>query len=134
MPLSKHVLCFWRHDLDFDLCRKQRSYQRGLDKRSSGLFWAVWVAEKRTPNCHKYTTFWSGFFNFLWAKKNRIEKLHNNSFIKKNFFCPQKVEKNTLKSCPEKLKSIFFPYCQLSPNSPNRGIHVPKWGLLINCI
>jgi hypothetical protein len=31
-------------------------------------------------------------------------------FSKKNsiFFCPQKVENNTLKSCPEKLKSIFF--------------------------
>ena len=24
------------------------------------------------------------------------------------FFCPQKVEKNTLKSCSEKLKSTFF--------------------------
>ena len=30
-------------------------------------------------------------------------------FSKKNhFFCPQNVEKNTLKSCPEKLKSTFF--------------------------
>jgi len=55
-------------------------------------------------------------------------------FSKKNHFCPQKVEKNTLKSCPEKLKSTFFPYCQLSPNIPNRRIHVPKCGLLINCI
>ena len=25
------------------------------------------------------------------------------------FFCPQKVEKTTLKSCSEKLKSTFFP-------------------------
>ena len=23
--------------------------------------------EKKTPNCHKYATFWGGFFNFLWA-------------------------------------------------------------------
>ena len=30
-------------------------------------------------------------------------------FLKKNFFfCPQKVEKTTLKSCSEKLKSTFF--------------------------
>ena len=31
-------------------------------------------------------------------------------FLKKNlnFFCPPKVEKNTLKSCSEKLKSTFF--------------------------
>ena len=30
-------------------------------------------------------------------------------FSKKNhFFCPQKIGKNTLKSCPEKLKSTFF--------------------------
>ena len=27
----------------------------------------------------------------------------------KSFFCPQKVEKTTLKSCSEKLKSTFFP-------------------------
>ena len=24
---------------------------------------------------------------------------------------------------------LFFPYCQLSPNGPNRRIHVPKCGL-----
>ena len=28
---------------------------------------------------------------------------------KKKKFCPQKVKKNTLKSCSEKLKSTFFP-------------------------
>ena len=59
-------------------------------------------------------------------------------FSKKfNFFCPQKVEKNTLKSLPKKLKSTFFPYCQHSPNGPNgpnRRIHVPKCGLQTNCI
>ena len=36
-------------------------------------FWAVWGSqccrEKKTPNCRKYATFWGGFFNFLWAKK-----------------------------------------------------------------
>ena len=34
---------------------------------------------------------------------------------KKNFFCPQKVGKNTLKSCSEKLKSNFF---SLLPGRP----------------
>ena len=24
--------------------------------------------EKKPPNCHKYATFWGGFFKFLWAK------------------------------------------------------------------
>ena len=34
-------------------------------------FWAVGAEEKKkTPNCHKYATFWGGFFNFLWAKKS----------------------------------------------------------------
>jgi hypothetical protein len=36
-------------------------------------FWAVLgcggCREKTTPNCHKYATFWGGFFNFLWEKK-----------------------------------------------------------------
>ena len=38
-------------------------------------------------------------------------------------FCPQKIEKNTLKSCSEKLKSTFFSpyYCQHSPNGPNNS-------------
>ena len=30
-------------------------------------FWAG-AAEKKTPNCHEYATFWGVFFNFLWAK------------------------------------------------------------------
>ena len=39
-------------------------------KWSSGLFWAGGTAEKKnTSNCHKYATFWGGFFNFLQAKK-----------------------------------------------------------------
>ena len=50
------------------------------------------------------------------------------------FFCPRKLEKTTLKSCSEKLKSTFFPHCQHSPNGPNRKIHVPKCGLQANCI
>ena len=32
-------------------------------------FWTIWAdgaAEKNTPDCHKYATFWGGF---LWAKK-----------------------------------------------------------------
>ena len=49
-------------------------------KWSSGLFWAVRAAERKTLN------FWGGIFNFLWAKNNwffkkkypsiRIEKLY----------------------------------------------------------
>ena len=26
--------------------------------------------EKKSPNCHKYVTFWGVFFNFLFAKKS----------------------------------------------------------------
>ena len=37
-------------------------------KWSSGLFWAVRGAEKKTHNCHKYATFLGSFFKFLWAK------------------------------------------------------------------
>jgi hypothetical protein len=35
-------------------------------------------------------------------------------FLKKIFFffCTQKVEKTTLKSCSEKLNPLFFPYYQ----------------------
>ena len=30
--------------------------------------------EKKPPICHKYATFWDGFFNFLWAKKLNLSK------------------------------------------------------------
>jgi hypothetical protein len=41
-------------------------------------------------------------------------------FQKKNqFFCPQKVETNTLKSCPEKLKSTFFSLLPAQPKKKN---------------
>ena len=36
------------------------------------------------------------------------------------FFCPQKDEKTTLKSCSEKLKSTFFPYCPELPKRPKQ--------------
>ena len=39
---------------------------------------------------------------------------------KYNFFCPQKVEKNTLKSCSEKLKSTFFPLLPAQPKWPKQ--------------
>ena len=55
----------------------QRSYQRWLDKRiykTEMRFWAVLGSrgcrEKKFPKCHKYATFWGGFFNFLWARKH----------------------------------------------------------------
>ena len=43
-------------------------------------------------------------------------------FLKKiNFlFCPQKVEKTTLKSCSEKLKSTFFPLQPAQPKRPKQ--------------
>ena len=41
-------------------------------------------------------------------------------WMRKNFFCPHKIEKITLKTCPEILK--FFS----GQNSSNRRIHVPK--------
>ena len=39
-------------------------------KRSSGLFWVVGAAEKKTLNCHKYATFWGGFLMFSRSKNN----------------------------------------------------------------
>ena len=49
-------------------------------------------------------------------------------FLKNSsFFCPQKVEKTTLKSCSEFLESTFFSYCPDYPNGPNRRIDVPKF-------
>ena len=38
----------------------------------------------------------------------------------KIFFCPQKVEKTTLKSCSEFLKSTFFPLLPAQPKWPKQ--------------
>ena len=53
---------------------KNRPWQRRLDKRiyrtkkwGSGLFWA---AEKQPPECHKYATFWGGFFQVFVGKEH----------------------------------------------------------------
>ena len=47
--------------------------------------------------------------------------LNHGLFLSKiNFFCTQKVEKTTLKSCSEELKSTFFPYCPKLPKGPKQ--------------
>ena len=82
---------FWKKSFLY-VAQNQRSYTRWLYKRiykPEMKFWAVlgcWgCREKKTPNCHRYATFWCGFFNFLWANFYflwkcfcaRTEKLHN---------------------------------------------------------
>ena len=54
---------------------KHRLYTRWLDRRiykTEMKFWAVLgrrgCREKKPPNCHKYATFWGGFFNFFLTK------------------------------------------------------------------
>ena len=46
--------------------------------------------------------------NKIIKNTKKMWKLSTMFSKKNNFFCPQKVGKNTLKSCPEKLKSTFF--------------------------
>ena len=79
------------------LSSNQRSYTRWLYKMiykiemkfQAVMFWAVGAAENKTPNCHKYATFWVVLLMFSRSKDHffkypsvRIEKLHNRS--KKN--------------------------------------------------
>ena len=66
-----------------------------------------------------WATFEGGFFNYLWAKKN---------------FAHQKLKKPPTKVAQNSSNLLFFPYCPNCPNGPNRRIHVPKCGLLTNCI
>ena len=58
---------------------------------------------------------------------------HYNILIFFFLFWPQKVKKNTLKSCSEFLKSTFFSLLPRLPKRPKQ-IHAPKCGLLTNCI
>ena len=79
-------------------------------------FWAVLDSRgcrKKTLNCHKYATFWGGSFNFLLAKQKFLKNL-------KMFFCPQKVEKITSKSCILMAVGRFFlcsPDCPKQPRT-----------------
>ena len=51
----------------------------------------------------------------------QLFSLEPTIFKKKlKLFCPQKVEKTTIKSCSEKLKSTFFPYCTELPKRPKQ--------------
>jgi len=62
--------------------------------------------------------------NFLQCFRKKI----------KFFFALKKLKKTPSKVAQKNSNPLFFPYCQLSPNSPNKRIHVPKCGPLINCI
>ena len=44
--------------------------------------------------------------------------------------CQQKVEKNILKSCSEKLKSTFFPNCPELPKRPRQKNSCSKMWLI----
>ena len=55
---------------------------------------------------------------FLCNFSMRLLKCFWNFF--KIFFCPQKVEKTTLKSCSEFLKSTFFPLLPAQPKWPKQ--------------
>ena len=57
-----------------------------------------------------------------------VETFYNVFKEKFIFFALKKLKKNTLKSCPEKLKSIFFLTALSCPIGPNRRIHIPKCG------
>ena len=45
-------------------------------------------------------------------------------------FAHKKVEKTTLKSCSEKLKSTFFPYCPELPKRPKQKNSCSKMWLI----
>ena len=45
------------------------------------------------------------------------------------FFAHKKLKKQPSKVAQKNSDPLFVPYCQLSPNGPNRRIHVPKCGL-----
>ena len=67
-----------------------------------------------------------------WKKKYFIKEILCNFLVWtlcSKIFCPQKVEKTTLKSCSEILNFFFTLSCQ---NGPKRRIHVPKCGFLQN--
>ena len=51
--------------------------------------------------------------------KKDVETFYNVFKKKFNYFCPQKVEKSTLTSCPEKLKSTFFSLLPAQPKQKN---------------
>ena len=58
--------------------------------------------------------------NKIIKNTKKMWKLSTMFSKKFNFFCPQKVEKNTLKSCPEKLKSTFFSLLPAQPKQPKQ--------------
>ena len=64
----------------------------------------------KSSNKLKMGHFQGSAVNKIIKNTKKMWKL-STMFSKKkiNIFCPQKVEKTTLKSCSEKLKSTFFP-------------------------
>jgi hypothetical protein len=49
--------------------------------------------------------------------------------LKQKKIAHEKLKKPPSKVAQKNSNLLFFPYCQHSPNGPNRRIHVPKCGL-----
>ena len=110
LTLQKTLLYMRHLSRKFNLLSTRDSSRDGWIKefiKRNMKFWAVLGSRgcrEKTPNCHKYATFWGGFFNFLW--------------VKKMFFCPQKVEKTTSKSCTlMAVGRVFFSAAPTAQNS-----------------
>ena len=69
------------------------------------VIWTVRAVREKKWICGILSNFWGWFFQI---------------FVGKIFFCPQKVEKTTLKSCSEFLKSTFFPLLPAQPKWPKQ--------------
>ena len=59
-----------------------------------------------------------------------MQLFSEDATLSKKTFCPQKVEKTTLKRCSEKLKIHFFPYCPELPKLPKQKNSCSKLWLI----
>ena len=84
-----------------------------------GCFGQAGLQRKKTPNCHKYATFRSGLFNFLWSKI---------------LFWPQKVEKTFQKvAYTYGSREVFFLCSPDCPKQPRTSFPFYKFSYTIIC-
>ena len=88
-----------------------------FQNKSLAYFSPKWNTFQQVFNCISPLC----FRNFLVQTLRQFKKLFNHCFWPQNLLRKPQIP-------------FFFPYTPDCPNGPNRGIPVPKCGLLTNCI
>ena len=100
------------------ICRQSIKPLSVLHSGLKGQWQPILTPQQNSKKKNSKKNFYKSFFYATYRNFLVLTLLYFLKNVK--IFCPQKVEKTTLKSCSEKLKSTFFPCCPELPRWPKQ--------------